>query len=80
MKKDGVVVVKQTGHRPDGVVDSPDDQLGDELLEDEVGDFGASLIIGALLIIPVVIIVSVTVFLRLKRNGESQAPQYGLQP
>ena len=60
------------GHRPMGSVDSRGHELDDdEIMEEDVGDFGASLIIGALLIIPVVIIVSVTVFLRLKRNGES---------
>lgn len=54
------------------------DASNSELLEDEIekeaedgADFGASLVIGALLIIPVMVIVIVTVFLRLRKNGES---------
>lgn len=39
-------------------------------IDGEGNDLGASMVIGALLVIPVVFIFGVTLFLRLRKNGE----------
>ncbi len=54
-------------------VDSIDDTQAEDKLREKMddldGDFSASIVIGLLLIIPIIIIVAVTVFMRLKKNG-----------
>ena len=44
-------------------------QTKQQNLDDIPGDFGASIVIGLLLVVPIMIIVSITVFLRLKKKG-----------
>ena len=51
-----------------GIGESVDEQI-ERVSEQEEGDFGASLVIGGLLIIPILIVVSITVFLRLRKRG-----------
>ena len=51
-----------------GIGESVDEQI-EKVTEEEEGDFQASLVIGALLIIPIIIVVAITVFLRLRKRG-----------
>ncbi len=41
-----------------------------ETVEGDAQDFGASLLIGCLLLVPVVIIIVATIFLRLRKKGK----------
>lgn len=61
-------------HHPASVDNSLDEEREEQIEEEEeeeeeVADFNASLVIGALLIIPIIIIVSIALFLRLRKNG-----------
>ncbi len=63
---------KKGGH-PESVAGSEGD--GEETVsqktqaEEEGSDFGVSLIIGGLLIVPVVVVIGITIFLRIRRAG-----------
>jgi hypothetical protein len=65
--------VKKGGtHHPDASFDAGADTAHEDAIEKETEEddsFGASLVIGAILIIPVLAVTGITVFLRLKRRG-----------
>ena len=61
--------VKRPGAHPAQSVDNSDEQMTEKKLElSEEPDFGVSIVIGSLLVIPVLVIIIIVVFLRVRKK------------
>lgn len=55
-------------HHPQSVDSSSDDITMEKIEKSEEPDFGVSIVIGALLIVPVLVIIIIVVFLRVRKR------------